>query len=254
MTSNLALEWVGFARDLVTVSVLATLLIYLLKLLRPTHESDRIAYLALAVATLGTLAGLVVGLFGAQAVIPWSLFCLSPLTLFWLIESEFDTRLFGLNLALVVLAGTLLLHAPYPLTSAWYLLLTVGGSLAAAGLSSLAASTGLLYLIVHASTIVTARKSARFFSLTDASIREIGYRLVAWMIPCQLFALAAGAMAYVDRLLTLWSLVDLGVGALLTAFYAIGCRRTGYETGYRPWLLLLMLAISLGALRLLSLS
>lgn len=251
----LSLEWVGFIRDLVGVSALASILVYLYKLVRPSHEIDRIAYLALAVATVGSVAGLVVGLAALRAVVPWAAFCLPAILVFWVLELEFGTRLLGLCAALVLALGAIFLATCPPLyigPHPWALLTACGAS-AGAGLLLFGAMTALPSLLHHAGSALTARKTSRFFALAPATIAETAYRTIAWALPIQLASLAAGLIALVERQVAPIPLGVMGLATLLAAGYAAWCRRSGFGFGYRPWLLLLAGGASLVAMRLLAL-
>ncbi|MNX92410.1 hypothetical protein D3C86_1245480 [compost metagenome] len=254
-TAMLSLEWVGFVRDLVGVSALATILVYLYKLVRPSHEIDRIAYLALAVATVGTVAGLAVGLLVLRAVVPWAAFCLPALLVFWVLELEFGTRLLGLCAALVLALGAIFLAVCPPLyfgALPWALLTAVGAS-AGAGLLVFGATTVVPSLMNHTGSALTARKTSRFFALAPSTIAETAYRTIAWALPIQLASLAAGFIALAERQLAPLPLALMGLAAVLSLTYAVWCRRSGFGFGYRSWLLLIVGAAALGAMRLLAL-
>lgn len=251
----LALEWVGFARDLTGVSALATILIYLYKLLRPSHEIDRIGFLALAVATAGALAGVILGLVVLKAVVPWALFCLSALSVFWVLELEFGTRLLGLCVALALAPGAIFLATcpPLYLGALPWSLITAAGASASAGLFVLAAATVLPWILHQAGGTLTARKTSRFFALGPTTIAEVAYRTIAWALPLQLAGLAAGLIGLFERQVAPLSLGVMGLVAFLATLYAVWCRRAGFGFGYRPWLLLLIGGAAVGAMRLLAL-
>lgn len=258
MTSQaamLSLEWIGFVRDLVGVSALATILIYLYKLVRPTHEIDRIAYLSLAVATTGIVAAAIVGLLLLHAVVPWAAFCLPAMLVFWVLELEFGTRLLGLCAALVLAIGAIFLATCPPLfiDGLPWALLTASGASAGAGLLVFAALTVLPSFMHHTGSALTARKTSRFFALAPATIAETAYRTVAWALPIQLASLAAGGIALAERQLPPESVAVMGLATLLSTIYATWCRRSGFGFGYRPWLLVLAGAAALVAMRLLAL-
>lgn len=256
MTAALALEWVDFWRDLVMISAGAALLVYLFKLLHPSHEIDRIGYLALLTASVGTLAGLAIGLIFLQALPLWALVAVTALAMFWVLEWEFATRALALTAGLTTVLGTMLLR-PCPALaldgqSLWPALTAIG-ALASAGLMLSAAGVIVLFLVYRYGSAMTARKTSRFFALGPAVMAEIAFRQVAWAIPLQLFAFTTGVLAFSLHRLALWPLVSLAVAPSLALGYAVWCRRTGFELGFRPWLLVVCLAASAVALRLLSL-
>lgn len=256
MTPALAFEWIDFWRDLVVISAGAAVLIYLFKLLRPSHEIDRIGYLALLTASAGTLAGLVIALAIPHSLPLWGLVAVTALAIFWVLEWEFATRILGLPASLTVLFGALLLRPcpPIPLVgpSLWPMLTAVG-ALASAGLLLSASGVILLSLLYRFGSAMTARKTSRFFAINPTTMAEIAFRQVAWAIPLQLFAFTAGVLAFSQRHLLLWPLVSLAFPPSLALGYAIWCRRSGFEPGFRPLLLLACLMASVVALRLLSL-
>lgn len=256
MTPALALEWLDFWRDLVVVSAGAGVLIYLYKLLRPSHEIDRIGYLALLTASVGTLAGLAIGLAILHALPLWGLVAVTALAIFWALEWEFATRILGLTAGLTVVTATLLFRPcpPMPIAgpSPWPLLTAIG-ALASAGLLLSASGVILLFLVYRFGSAMTARKTSRFFAINPTAMAEIAFRQVTWAIPLQLFAFTAGVLAFSQRTLLLWPLVSLAIAPSLALGYAIWCRHSGFEPGFKPLLLLACLAASGIALRLLSL-
>lgn len=256
MTPTLALEWVDFWRDLVMISAGAGLLVYLYKLLHPSHEIDRIGYLALLTASAGALAGLVIGLVFLQSLPLWALVAMTALAIFWVLEWEFATRILGLTAGLTTVLATLLLRpCPALPLAGWQGLwpfLTATGALAATGLLLSASGVIVLHLVYRFGSAFTGRKTSRFFAIGPAVMAEIAFRQVAWAIPLQLFAFTAGVLAFSMHQLALWPLVSLAVAPSLALGYAVWCRRTGFEPGFRPWLLAACLVASVVALRLLS--
>lgn len=256
MTPALALEWIDFWRDLVVISAGAALLVYLYKLLRPSHELDRIGYLALLTASVGTLAGLAIALFALHALPLWGLVAFSALALFFVLEWEFATRILGLTAGLTVVLGAVLLRPcpPMPLVgpSLWPILTSVG-ALAAGGILLSAAGVILLHLVYRYGSALTARKTSRFFAINPTVMAEMAFRQVVWAIPLQLFAFTAGMLAFSLRSLALWPLVSLAVAPCLSLGYAVASRRKGFEPGFRPLLLLVCLLAAVVALRMLSL-
>ncbi|HEY9856859.1 MAG TPA: hypothetical protein V6D05_14040 [Stenomitos sp.] len=255
MTPPLALEWLDFWRDLVVISSGAAVFVYLFKLLQPSHEIDRIAYLALVTATVATLAGLAIGLTTLHALPLWALVSIPALAIFFTLELEFATRIMGLTSALTVVLGTLLLRPcpPMPLVGAnLWPVLTATGALSAAGLLLSASGVIILFLVFRFGSALTARKTSRFFAINPTVMAELAFRQVAWAIPLQLFAFTAGVLAFSLHRLQLVPLVTLAVAPCLSLGYAIWCRRS-YEPGFKPILLLVCLAAAIATLRLLSL-
>lgn len=256
MSPTLALEWIDFWRDLVVISSGAAVLIYLFKLLRPSDEIDRIAYLALLTASVGTLAGLGIGLFVLQAIPLWSLVSVTALAIFLVLEGEFVTRILGLTAGLTVVLGTLLLRPCPPMELAGASLwpsLTALGALASTGLVLSAAGIIVLFVVYRFGSALTARKTSRFFAINPTVMAEVAFRQMAWAIPLQLFAFTTGVLAFLRHDLGLWPLVSLAVAPCLSMGYAIWSRHSGYEPGFKPLLLLACLAASWISLRLLSL-
>lgn len=256
MTPTLALEWIDFWRDLVVISSAAAVLIYLFKLLRPSHEIDRIAYLALLTAAAGTLAGLGIGLVALQALPLWSLIALAALAIYFVLEWEFATRILGLTAGLSVVLGTLLLRPCPPMElmgATLWPVLTAGGALASAGLVLSAAGIIVLFVVYRFGSALTARKTSRFFAINPTVMAEMAFRQIAWAIPLQLFAFTTGVLAFLQHRLPIAPLVSLAVAPGLALGYAIWCRRSGFEPGFKPLLLLLCLGASYAALRLLQL-
>lgn len=256
MTPALALEWIDFWRDLVVISAGSALLVYLYKLLRPNHEIDRIGYLALLTASVGTLAGLAIALSVLHALPLWAVVIFPGLALFFVLEWEFATRILGLTAGLTVVLGTLLLRPcpPMPLvTPTLWPVLTSVGALASAGLLLSASGIIVLFLVYRFGSALTARKTSRFFAVNPTVMAEMAFRQVAWAIPLQLFAFTTGVLAFSLRQLPLWPLLSLAVAPSLSLGYAVWCRRSGFEPGFKPLLLFFCLAAAWTALRLMSL-
>lgn len=251
---TLGFEWIAFGRDLVSICALTTLLLYLVKLVRPAHDLDRLAYLALAVATPAIVLSALGGLFALGQLVPWALFAGPAIVAFWYAESAFATRLYGLVGALALAIATwLIARCPaVELGEQLYPLLALGGALGATGLACLAAGTALLMLLYTHGSALTSRRTSRFYNVSPLAFAEIGYRLNAWTIPFQGFALAAGALALARHQLGAWPLVAMATALTLQVGYAVWCRPAGYEPGFKPWLLAAIL-VPLGfALRLLG--
>lgn len=242
-------EWIAFARDLVSICAMTTVLLYLVKLVRPAHEIDRLAYLALAVATPAVVLAAGAGLGLLHQLVPWAVFAAPALVGFWYAEGAFATRLYGLVGALAVLLATWLPCPPVAVQEAVWPWLMGVGVLGALGLAVLAAGTGLLMLLYVWGSVLTGRRTGRFFNVSPLALAEIGYRLNAWTLPLQCFALGAGMAGLVRHQLGAWPLVAVATALTLQVGYAVWCRPAGYEPGYKPWLLALMLVPMVLALR-----
>lgn len=243
-------EWLAFGRDLIGISALATTIVYLLKLLRPSFELDRLGYLALVVATPAVVVSFLGALIALHEVSPWATFALSVIVAFWYAEGTFGTRLFGLVAGLgLMLAYGLGSCSSLPLGQSPWRTLAALGALTSLGMGAVAAGTGILHGLYHHTGVIVGRRTSRFFNVSPLAMAEIGYRLNAWTLPLQIFALAAGSMAMALHQLTVGPLVAWATALTLQAGYAVWCRPTGYEPGFRPWLLAAMLGPMALALR-----
>lgn len=243
---SLALEWVAFARDLTLVSSFAVTFIYLYKLVFPSFEIDRLAYLGLTIASLALASGLALGLWELHAVPLWALFGALAVPVFWLLESELLTRLFGLALGLVLLLGVVALsvYPPYELAGPLMPLFARMSSLAAAGLLSLGGGTLLLALLHYSGLVLTSRKSGRFFALTPTAIAEIAFRLQIWALPVLAAGLIAAVLGVMARQLPLLPVAFLGFEWIAIVSYAVRAKPRGQEPRFFP---IHLLFVSLGA-------
>lgn len=235
-------EWVAYARDLTLVSSFAVTFIYLYKLVQPSFEIDRLAYLGLAVAS-GTLSvGLLLGIWGLHAVPVWALFGSLAVLVFWLLETELLTRLFGLALGLVLLLGVVALsvYPPYELAGPLIPLFARMTLLASFGLLSLGMGTLLLSLLHYSGLVLTSRKSGRFFALTPSAIAEIAFRLLIWSLSILAVGLIAAILAVIARQLPLAPVAFLALEWIAIVGYVFRAKQGGQEPRFFPFHLLLV--------------
>jgi hypothetical protein len=241
-------DWAAFLRDLTAVGSLAAVLVLAAKLIRPGHSHDRLAAIALGVATLGATTALVIGPFAAGQIEAWALFCAPVLLLYWWLEAELGTRILGLA------AGTATLPALFyvagdrgiPLADLrdWPAL-AEGGGLVCAGMMAFAASNLILAFFYRQTGAMNARKTGRYFAINAETIAEVIYRLVGWGLPFGIFAALASLAGVMAGRMEAWAPLPWGLAAALSGLYAWRCRRQGYEVGLRPWLLLVATACAM---------
>lgn len=244
-------DWAAFLRDLTAVGSLAAVAVLTAKLIRPGHGHDRLAAIALGVATVGALVAALVAPLAGGRLEGWVLFSAPILLLYWWLEIEFGTRILGLAAALATLPGLLLVPLDQAVVlealRAWPALATSGG-LVSGGILSFAAANLILALAYRQTGAMTARKTGRYFAITAETISEVIYRLIAWVLPFVGFtSVAAVGGAWAGGLS--WAApASWGLAAVLTVTYAWRCRRQGYQVGFRPWLLLLATGSALAGL------
>lgn len=241
----------AFLRDLAAVGTVAAALILAAKLIRPGHAHDRLAAIALGVATLAATAALALGPFAGGRIEAWALCCAPVLLLYWWLEADLGTRILGLAAGIASFPAIFGVPADRGLPLAdlrdWGGL-AEGGALVGAGLMAFAASNLILAFFYRQTGAMNARKTGRYFAVNAETIAEIIYRLVAWSLPFAVFALlASGAGAWEGRL-SAWVVLAWAFAALTAGLYAWRCRRQGYEVGLRPGLLLLATAGAMGGL------
>jgi hypothetical protein len=234
-------DWADFLRDLTAVGSITTVLVLGAKLIRPGHTHDRLAAIALGLATLASSAALFIGPFAGARFEDWALFCAPVLLLYWWLEAELGTRILGLAAGVATLPA--LFYVPRTQVIAvdeltrWPALAEAGG-LVAGGMMAFAAANLILAFFYRKTGAMNARKTGRYFAINAETISEVIYRLVAWGLPFAIFA-AIASLAGVMAGQLLWGVpLTWALSALLGGVYAWRCRRQGYEVGLRPWLLL----------------
>ncbi len=244
-------DWAEFLRDLTVVGSVAAVLVLTAKLIRPGHSHDRLAAIALGIATFGATLAALIGPFAGARIEAWALYCAPVLLLYWWLEAELGTRILGLAAGVATLPALFAVPRGHVIDvealRTWPALAEAGG-LVAGGMVAFAAANLILAFAYRQTGAMNARKTGRYFAINAETIAEVIYRLVAWGLPFGVFAtvaaiagVVAGQVAWAAPLL--WAL-----SALLGGLYAWTCRRQGYEVGLRPWLLLLGAAVTFGGL------
>ena len=228
-------DWEGYLRELAGICSLAAVLIYAYKLTVPGRYPDRLAAISLAMAFLASGGALWGGLaFGA--IPAWALFVWPLLGVFWLLETEFGTRILGL------VAGALGFGAeamfPWGVMvqgqGAVWRELTQAGAILMGAFQVFALATWLLALLYRASPTVASRKTARFFTINSTIVADLAYRLNGWALPFALVAVVAAIVGIVAGEVEPIVLVLLVLAGVAGSVYALASRRKG-----RPaWLLM----------------
>lgn len=244
-------DWSGFLRDLTMVGGVTSVLVLTAKLIRPGHAHDRLAAIALGLATLAASLALLVAPVAGGGLDAWALFVAPPLLLYWWLEIELGTRILGLAAGVATLPGLFFVPRERMIAladlSRWQSLAEAGGLLAG-GLMAFAAANLILAFAYRQTGAMTARKSGRYFAINAETISEVIYRLVGWSLPFGVFAALTSMAGAVTAGLSWPVPLIWGFVALLGGVYVWRCRRQGYEVGLRPGLLLLVTAFTLGGL------
>ncbi len=225
----------GYLRELAGICSMAAVLVYAYKLMVPCRYPDRLAAIALAMGFLASGGALWGGLaFGA--IPAWALFVWPLLGVFWLLETEFGTRILGL------IAGALGCLAevffPWGVTvqglGAVWRELTQAGALMMGAFQVFALATWLLAILYRALPAVANRKTARFFTVNSLIVADLAYRLNGWALPFALVAVVAAIAGLIAGEVQPIVLVLLIVSGVAGSVYAIVSRHKG-----RPaWLLM----------------
>lgn len=228
-------DWAGYLRDLAGVCFLSTVLIYLYKIVAPGRFSDRLAAIALAMAFLASGGALWGGLaFGA--IPAWALFTWPLVGVFWLLETEFGTKILGFVAALSGGAGLALFPWGAEVQGehqAWRLL-TASGALLTGAFEVFALATWLLVLLYRTAPALSNRKTARFFTINGLIVADLAYRLNGWALPFAIVAAVSAVVGLGTRQVPLVVLVLLMVAGAASTLYAVTSRQKG-----RPaWLLM----------------
>ncbi len=241
-------DWAGFLRDLASVGSLAAVIILTAKLIRPGHAHDRLAAIALGIATLGAAPALFLGPTSGGRIEAWALFSAPVLLLYWWFETELGTRILGLAAGVATLPALFYMPRDKAIMLAelghWPELAMTGGLLAG-GMLAFAASNLILAFAYRQTGAMTARKTGRYFAINAETIAEVIYRLVAWGLPFGVFTAIAAVAGVASGQLNWPSSIPWGLAVLFCGLYAWRCRRQGYAVGLRPWLLLFATASTL---------
>ncbi|MEB3297888.1 MAG: hypothetical protein VKO21_00185 [Candidatus Sericytochromatia bacterium] len=227
----------GFSLDLAVWSGATATLLLLTKLAAPSPRHDRLAGLCLLLAFFAASAGMASAAGQGGALPAWCLYCSPLLALYWILETEFATRLLGLVPAALVTLGPLLIGherlvgAPRPVWTT----ITDAGLIIAMAFLTLALGTWALLLPLRVVPAVQARKTARMFVINPPVLAELAFRCNTWALPFVVGASASALLGirpgHVPGEVLLWLLGSL-VGNL---GYATLARRDGPS-----WALLLL--------------
>ncbi|MBU6428322.1 MAG: hypothetical protein KGR26_04890 [Cyanobacteria bacterium REEB65] len=236
-------DWAGYLRSLATVSCLAALAVYLYKLALPGKFADRLAGIALALGFLAASGALVGGLLWGQTP-AWALFAAPLLGLYWLLESEFGTKLLGMIAAFLGLAGEGLFawHVRLiPHGNTWHIL-TASGAIVAGAFEFFALATWLLAVLLRVSPVVASRRTGRFFVVNPPIVAELAYRINGWALPFALFSILTAVIAFVTHQLSFAPLGFMGLVAATSFAYAV----TSRHKAHLGWLVLASCGILAG--------
>jgi len=244
-------DWADFLRDLTMVGSAAAVIVLTAKLIRPGHTHDRLAAIALALATFAAAIALFAAPFAGGCIEAWALFCAPVLLLYWWLEAELGTRILGLAAGVATLPALFYVPRAEVIALAdlrlWPALAETGG-LVAGGMMAFAAANLILAFAYRQTGAMNARKTGRYFAINAETISEVIYRLVAWGLPFAVFTAIASLAGTLAGQFTWIVPLPWLLSAVLGGLYAWTCRRQGYEVGLRPWLLLLATAATLGGL------
>lgn len=244
-------DWAEFLRDLTVVGSVAAVIVLTIKLIKPGHTHDRLAAIALGIATFGAVLALIGGPVAGSRIEAWALFCGPVLLLYWWLEAELGTRILGLAAGVATLPALFTIPRQHVIALAdlrhWPALAEAGG-LVAGGLIAFSAANLILAFAYRQTGAMTARKTGRYFAINAETIAEVIYRLVAWGLPFAIFAAIASVAGVMAGQLGWGVPLPWVLSAVLGGLYAWTCRRQGYEVGLRPWLLLVTAIATLGGL------
>jgi hypothetical protein len=244
-------DWAEFLRDLTVVGSVAAVLVLTAKLIRPGHAHDRLAAIALGLATFGAAVALFVAPLAGARIEAWALFCAPVLILYWWLEAELGTRILGLAAGVATLPALFAVPRGHVIGLAalreWHAL-AEAGALVAGGMMAFAAANLILAFAYRQTGAMNARKTGRYFAINAETISEVIYRLVAYALPFAVFTAITSLAGVMAGRLHLALPLPWLLTALLGGLYAWTCRRQGYEVSLRPWLLLLATATTFAGL------
>ncbi|MEB3203290.1 MAG: hypothetical protein VKP57_01185 [Candidatus Sericytochromatia bacterium] len=221
----------GYSLELAVWGGAAASLLYLLKLAWPLPAQDRLAGISLITAFFATCIGLAAAAGQGQPIPAWCVFCVPLLILYWILETEFATRLLGLVPALLTTLAPLLLGAERwvgHLHQGWTTMAELG-LLAGMAMLALALGTWSLMLPLRSVPAVQVRKTARLFVVNPPVLAELSYRCNTWALPFLVGAAAAALLGVrpgqVPGEVFLWLLGTL-VGSVA---YTTLARRDGFS-------------------------
>jgi len=233
-------DWAGFLSSLVTVSCLAAILIYLWKLLMPRKVHDRLGAISLGLAFVSAGGALWGGLLWGETP-AWALFVWPMLGMFWLLESEFGTRILGLVASLAGFGGQLAFpwRATVPTGQEVWATLTASGAILAGSFLIFALGTWALAVLYRFSSTLNSRKTARFFVMNQPIVAELAYRLNGWALPFATFAAATAAFGLAARQVPVSACIAMILAGACSGTYAMRARGQGQDGALQPvWLLL----------------
>jgi hypothetical protein len=233
-------DWAGYFWELVKVSSFAVMAIYLWKLLGPQRFHDRLAAVGLGLAFLGAGGALWGGMI-LGATPAWALFVWPLLGMFWLLESEFGTRILGLVAGLAALAGQVVFpwQAAVPGGKAIWATLTASGAILAGSFLLFALGTWALAVLYRYSSTLSARKTARFFVMNQPIIAELAYRLNGWALPFAIFAGATASFGLAAGQVPGSACLAIILAGACSGAYALRARGATQDAGIQPvWLVL----------------
>lgn len=231
-------DWAGFLSEVVSVSCMAAMAVYGWKLLAPGKYHDRMAAIALGLAFLSAGAALVGGFIWGEAP-AWALFVWPLLGMFWLLESEFGTRILGLVASLGGFAGQLVFpwKAAIPTGREVWATMTASGAILAGSFLLFALATWALAILYRVSPTLNSRKTARFFVMNQPIVAELAYRLNTWALPFAIFAAATAAFGLAARQVPAAACVALILAGVCSGAYALKARGQGNDLAFQPvWL------------------
>ena len=173
-------------QDVVMLSAIASGVVWMAKLLRPSSDLDRLSSLASWLALSATVCAAALGLFESQAIVPWALVLLGPQMVTQGLSFEFGSRLWGLLSAMVAL-GVLALLGSHPLVELqipvdWTVFGRLGAWCAAGFLFAAAAAVPIQGIFGSPRT-TTSRRTLRTLAASWGGLAEVGFRMVAWSLP-----------------------------------------------------------------------
>lgn len=232
-------DFAGFLGELVNVSCMAGMAIYGWKLLAPRKNHDRLAAIALGLAFLAAGTALIGGVM--WGVTPaWALFVWPLLGMFWLLESEFGTRILGLVASLVGFSGQLLFpwKSAVPAGREVWATMTASGAILTGSFLLFALGTWSLAVLYRYSPTLSSRKTARFFVMNQPIVAELAYRLNTWALPFAIFAAATAAFGLASGQVPLAACAALVLAGVCSGVYALQARGRSHELSLQPvWLL-----------------
>ncbi|MEB3236500.1 MAG: hypothetical protein VKO64_02595 [Candidatus Sericytochromatia bacterium] len=186
----------GYSLELAVWGGAGATLLYLLKLASPSPTQERLAGLCLVTTFFASCMALAAAAGQGHPIPAWCVFAMPMLILYWILETEFATRLLGLVPALLTTLGPLLLGGDRlvgHLRQGWTTMAELG-LLAGMAMLSLAIGTWCLMLPLRTVPAVQVRKTARLFVINPPVLAELCYRCNTWALPFMVGAAAAALL------------------------------------------------------------